>query len=682
MTSLRETAHEANLPLVTENTESRILVVDDRPDKLLALTTVLDSLGQPVVTAGSGAEALRILLRDDFAVILLDVSMPEMDGFETAALIRQRARTEFTPIIFVTSINTNETHVSRGYSLGAVDYIFSPIEPEILRAKVAVFIELHRKTLQIQHQAELLRVKAERKATNIEARLRHLLKALNVGVFRLSASGKLLDANRTFYELAGVESESEMLELGPLLRSLIEDGSGRMSNREACFRDRGGNERWLALSYHESSDDSGARVFDGLAEDISLRKQAEKERESLLGREQAARSEAERANRLKDEFLSILSHELRTPLNAIMGWAQLLRAGKLSPEESAQAVQVIERNSKIQSKIISDLLDMSAILSGKVQLEIRPVSIGELLQSAIETVRTTAEAKGITLRAPDPLPMDEVMDGDQHRLQQILWNLLSNAVKFTPAQGEVRVGLRLDQECVEFTVSDSGLGIDPHFLPHIYERFRQADSSITRKHGGLGLGLSIVKQLVELHDGLIAAHSEGPNRGAVFSVRFPRFVENAQSSCAQPAEEPVITRAELRGVRVLVVDDEPDSLLLIKRILEDNEADVITASSASEALHLFERSRPDVLISDIGMPGEDGFDLLRKIRALGASRGGAVPAVALTAFASAEDTRKAILSGFQAHVTKPVEPSGVISAVSDARSRHMNGAGNSHAGAR
>jgi PAS domain S-box-containing protein len=400
--------------------------------------------------------------------------------------------------------------------------------------------------------------------------------------------------------------------------------------------------------------------------DITDARRSLLEREQLLESERAARNEAERANRIKDEFLATLSHELRTPLNAIVGWSQILRAGTASPEDLAEGLDTIERNARAQAQIIEDLLDMSRIISGKLRLTVQPLHLPDVIKAAIDTIRPAADAK--SLRVTSVLdPAAGPVSGDPNRLQQVLWNLLSNAVKFTPKGGRVQVVLQRINSHVEITVSDSGAGINPEFLPHVFDRFRQADASITRTHGGLGLGLAIVKNLVELHGGTITATSPGLAKGAAFTVSLP--LTPVKTGAAAP-EEPRPLRAipptdlcdedhNLEGVHILVVDDELDARNVVKRLLEDCKATVATAASAAQALELLQSQTFHLLVSDIGMPGEDGYALIRKIRAL-AHPIAAIPAVALTAYARAEDRARAMLAGFHLHLAKPVEPTELL----------------------
>ena len=393
----------------------------------------------------------------------------------------------------------------------------------------------------------------------------------------------------------------------------------------------------------------------------------------LYESERQARAEAERTSQLKDEFLATLSHELRTPLTAILGWSQVLRRGNRDQTDLNRGLQTIERNARNQAQLIEDLLDMSSITSGKVRLEMQPLAPAVVAAAAIESVRPAAEAKQIRIDK-DFSSAPGMVAGDANRLQQILWNLLSNAIKFTPRGGTVQVGVQRDGDHIAITVRDTGIGIAPAFVNHVFERFRQADATTTRQHGGLGLGLAIVKHLVEQHGGTISVTSAGEGQGASFTVRLPRHDAKlpAPSSALPLAPASHGAAHDLSGVQVLVVDDEDDARELIKRILSDCNAEVLTAATATEALNLLQHERPDLMVSDLGMPEVDGYGLLDRIRAMGPSRGGDLPAIALTAFARSEDRIKALSSGFLAHIAKPVEPNELIAKVAamSAAQRH------------
>lgn len=428
-----------------------------------------------------------------------------------------------------------------------------------------------------------------------------------------------------------------------------------------------GERRFMTAQSRFVYDGEGRAVrMIGVNVDDTERARAAEGREALLDSEREARAEAERVSRMKDEFLATLSHELRTPLNAILGWAQLLQGASIDPPVSAdvlQGLETIERNARSQAQIIEDLLDMSRIISGKVLLNVQPLQLAGLLRDALDTARPAADAKGVELTAQLADLVGEI-SGDPRRLHQVFWNLLSNAVKFTPAGGHVQLSLARDSGSEPgwlVAVSDNGAGIGPDFLPFVFDRFRQADASSTRSHGGLGLGLSIVKQLTELHGGGVSVESEGVGRGSRFLVRLPAAAP-AEPAARQPGGRSAPLReVELDGLQVLVVDDEPDVRSLLKRLLEDRGARVRLAGSAAEARAVCAEWGPQMLVSDIGMPGEDGFSLLRGLR----SEGWNVPAVALTAYARREDRDKALAAGFQQHLTKPVEPNLLLQTVAE-----------------
>jgi PAS domain S-box-containing protein len=395
------------------------------------------------------------------------------------------------------------------------------------------------------------------------------------------------------------------------------------------------------------------------AADLIEQRQTVAEREQLLAREQAARVEADRANRLKDEFLAVLSHELRSPLNPILGWSKLLQNRKLDEVKTQQALKTIERNAKLQSELIEDLLDVSRILQGKFNLNISSINLSSIIKAAMETVRLAAEAKSIHIKAN--LAETGLVAGDATRLQQVMWNLLSNAVKFTPARGQVNIQLEQLDSYALISISDTGQGIAPDFLPYVFDYFRQADAATTRKFGGLGLGLAIVRHLVELHGGTVAVESAGIGRGATFTIRLPLMTIQAIADHDSRSPEP---SSDLNRIQVLVVDDEPDSREFVAFVLEQAGATVLTATTAHEALPMLIRAKPDVLLSDIGMPDMDGYMLLQQVRALPPEQGGQVRAIALTAYAGDFNRQQALQAGFQQHVPKPIEPERLIQVIS------------------
>jgi signal transduction histidine kinase len=543
---------------------ARILIVDDLPEKLLVYRTLLEDLQAQIVEAHSGTEALKRVLEGEFAVILLDVNMPDIDGLETANLVRRHKNGRHTPVIFITSY-ADEMQTARGYELGAVDYILSPVIPSVLRTKVRVFVDLY------------------------EARA------------ALALSNQELETR-------------------------VDERTGELQKSN-----------------------------DRLQAEIAERLRAEAEREALLAREKVLRAEAEELSRLKDEFLATMSHELRTPLNAIFGWITLLRTRRLDEATQERALETIERNARAQKRLIEDLLDVSRIVTGKVALELVTVDPRRVVEAALETMHPAAQAKGLKI-----IPLLDVgagtVRGDFARLQQVVCNLLSNAIKFTDQGGQIEVCLARRNGEVEISVADSGQGIKAEFLPLVFDRFRQEDGSISRRHGGLGLGLAIVRHLVELHAGSVDAQSAGEGKGARFVVRLP--VRESHLLPQRVAEAPaggLVSAAMLMGVRLLVVDDDPGARELISGMLEGFGAQVSTAEGGQAALSMLFSQRPDVLIADLGMPDMDGYALIQQVRALEPDFGGLTPAVAVTAYASPQDRLRALQAGYQNHVAKPVE---------------------------
>jgi signal transduction histidine kinase/ActR/RegA family two-component response regulator len=413
-------------------------------------------------------------------------------------------------------------------------------------------------------------------------------------------------------------------------------------------------------------------------DDVTERAEYEDQLVRLLARERNARKEAETANRTKDEFLATVSHELRTPLNAISGWVQILRKKEFDPAFIANGLEIIERNVKIQVKIIEDILDVSRIVTGKLSLNVTTVDLGPIIEAALESVRLAADAKGIKISRTLDARAGSV-SGDPGRLQQVIWNLVSNAIKFTPKGGAIDVRLfRVDSQA-EIRVSDNGKGISPEFLPYVFERFRQADSTSARQHSGLGLGLAIVRHLVEMHGGTVHASSEGEGKGATFIVRIPFTAVRVMKESSRQAEQrkgnaegsqvierdgsPADDAAQLSGLRLLIVDDEPDAREMLQVMLGQYGIQVKTSASVQEALELLERWKPDVLISDVGMPNEDGYALILRVRALGHDRGGNIPAIALTGYSRLEDRSQLLAAGYQMHLSKPVELARLVNAI-------------------
>jgi PAS domain S-box-containing protein len=668
-----------------DSEQPAILVVDDNKANLLAFRATLEPLGQNVVTADSGEEALRQLLHRDFALILLDVQMPGMNGFELAALVKAHARLASVPIIFVTAISRDAKQVFNGYAHGAVDYLLKPFEPEMLRAKVSVFVELYRTQQTIRAQARLLHEHEVREIERRnEERFRGLTESMPLPVWGVQPDGKVYVCNGAWTEYSGLEADDTGSIVSPrwmhesdldLSRARWTEGrqAGAAFDLECRLRrQRDGVFRWHLL---RAVPERGVRARQGFwivaGIDIDAQKTSEDERARVLEREQRAREAAEEANRTKDEFLATVSHELRTPLNAILSWARLVRTGMLGSDRMSHALETIERNAHVQAKLINDILDASRIISGKLRLQVGPVDLCAVVGHAIDTVRPAAEAKNIELCWPTEKARAP-MTGDPSRLQQVVWNLLSNAVKFTPKGGRVEVRVEYDGDTARIVVSDTGRGIKPEFLPQVFDRFRQEDASISREHEGLGLGLSIVKQLVELHGGVVSAESAGVGQGATFSVLLPvageatlRDAPTDAPALRSPAEmdRPWTSLPGLDGTTVLFVDDQPEAREVVSLVLGHCGAKVIAVETADQAMRTLRSVKPDVLISDVGLPGEDGYALIRQVRALGPSGGGNVPAVALTAYARPEDQLRAKHEGFQVHLAKPVEPDELVALV-------------------
>jgi len=497
------------------------------------------------------------------------------------------------------------------------------------------------------------------------------------------ADAVVLEVNDSFVTMFGY-ARDEIIGTSALEIGLYADPSSRaralkvleehnvVRDFELTMRRKSGDLRWILFSA-EPMDLRGEHCWLTLCRDITERKHAEEERERLLLQEKEAREEAETANRMKDEFLATISHELRTPLTAILGWANMLNRGSLSQLQTRRALQVIEQSAKSQAGLVDDILDTSRIITGRMKLDAHRIEIERVFQAAIDVIRPSAEAKRIDLQVVID-DRDGIVFGDANRVQQVIWNLLSNAVKFTGEGGCVQARLSRTEGQIEIAVTDTGMGIEPQFIPYVFDRFRQADSTSTRKYGGLGLGLAIVRHVVEMHGGTVAASSPGKGQGATFKVRFPI----ASDILLQPEKRPPGSelkqptqpnqrdeKQDLSGVRVLVVDDDLDTLEMLKVILQDRGAEVDTAPSAGDALQALDHSLPDAIVSDLAMPEQDGYELIELIRQRGPERGGNIPAVALTAYTRVEDRVRALTAGFQIYVPKPVDSNELVAVVAN-----------------
>jgi PAS domain S-box-containing protein len=518
---------------------------------------------------------------------------------------------------------------------------------------------------------------ARRSLRDVEARYRGIFEHAAEGIFQTGFDGRFQAVNPTAARMLGYTSPEQLMsEVADLRQLYVEphreqeyarlmETEGEVTSFEFQARRRDGDIRWLSLNARAVGGADGRfRSVEGLLADISGRKTAEAEREQLLQREREARAAAEAANRAKDEFLSLLSHELRTPLTPILGFAELLRRRKPDEATLVRALDMIERNAKVQARLVSDLLDVSRIVTGKLQLQLQPSDPRSIINLAIDTVRTAADAKAISLIGDLQPDVDPVM-GDPDRLQQVVWNLLVNAVKFTPEGGRVDISLEQAGSDACIAVKDTGQGIEAAFLPYVFERFRQADASNTRISGGLGLGLAIVRHLVEMHGGSVSAASDGPGQGATFTVRLPCIpaAHRIDGTGSEPvADDRLMEPARLTRLHILVAEDDPDTRGFLVAALEAAGATVTAVASAADAEMALDEGCPSLLLTDIAMPGEDGYSLIARVRARPAHAGGRIPAAAITAYASSDDRRRVLAAGFQEHLPKPIDAHTLVSA--------------------
>ena len=683
-----------------------ILIVDDRPDKRLAYEVMLADLNENLVSARSGKEALRCLLQQDFAVILLDVNMPGMDGFETATLIRQRGRSETTPIIFISAVNDTETHVSRGYSLGAVDYILTPVVPEILRTKIAVFVDLFKKTEQVKRRTEERTRLIHEQAARVEAEARQERLAFLADASNVLAGS--LEYRETFENLAKLvvprladfcliyAAEGETLRQAAVAHRNFEDPSdlGRLA-RVFPLSDAAKNSSKRVVQSGQSqllcdmSDESLQRLFEraedrelvrslaaaafiavpirardrvlgaitmintttdrpcgpdelSLVEELAQRAGLALDNASLYKAAQEARTEAERANLAKDQFLAMLSHELRTPLTPVLTSVLALETESL-PDDIRGSLQMIRRNVELEARLIDDLLDLTRISKGKVQLSLEIVDAHTLLRNALEICQEEISQKHLVLHV-DLAAQKFRLKADPARLQQIFWNLIKNAVKFTPEGG--RLGVRTNDDSgdkIRVEISDNGLGIDAESLPKIFDAFEQGERT---RLGGLGLGLAISKALVEMHSGTITVDSAGRNKGAKFTVLFPVSAEVGDMTA------PVIPASikPRQPMHILLVEDHEDTNRSLTNLLRRRGYKVQPATTMRSALDLAATEHFDVLISDIGLPDGSGMELMQTLQSARPLFG-----IALTGYGMEDDIRKSYDSGFNHHLVKPVD---------------------------
>jgi len=626
--------------------------VDDNAAALYATSRVLRSAGYEVLEATTGASALALAAQAD--LVVLDVNLPDIDGFEVCRRLRGQTETAQLPVLHLSATFTQSTDFKMGLEAGADSYLTRPVEAPVLLATV--------RTLLFARHADLIR-------RGLDAKLRSIFKLAPVALAMTDPYFCFESVNPAFCTLTGYSNDElqgapASTVFGAHMRVFESNSKGTGENTdstELALTRSDGTRAQVELRVASESV-SGARII--VMTDISDRLVAERERENLLTSERAARAEAERSNRLKEEFLATISHELRNPLNAILGWATLLdRTEDLAPDVK-RAVQAIERNSRIQAQMIADLLDYAGITFGKVRLQRATINPFAIVRAALEVVSASAQGRRIDLRTA--FSEDDVsVDGDPARLQQVVINLLSNAIKFSPEGGAVEVMATRVNGDFGLTVRDYGKGISGAFLPHIFERFSQQDSSSTKSHGGLGLGLAIAKQLVDLHGGTIEVASTGEGQGATFTVRLPLSEE---SSLPLEVDTQSLRSLNLSGLVALVVEDDSDARELIRRLLTEAGAQVIEATDAASALDCIRDTGANFLISDIGMAGRDGYDLMRSLRAQGYGEQ-ELPAIALTAFARPQDRAEALAAGFQDHLVKPLDAPTLIARVGSLRRR-------------
>jgi PAS domain S-box-containing protein len=638
-----------------------ILNVDDTISSRYTKSRILRSAGYVVVEAGSGAEALRITREKLPHLVVCDVNLPDMSGIDVTRQLKSDPLTRAIPVVQISATFVTPRDQELGLLGGAEIYLTEPIEPLELTTAVRVLLRLH---------------SIERGLVQSEARWHSFVESNIIGV-AICQFDRIIEANAAFLRLLGY-TRDEMLAREFTWRSITAPESMERSEAaRAELRTRGN----CAPFEKEYLRKDGTRVWTTVAAamvadsdeqwmsfvlDISDRKHAATEREAAFSREHAARTQAEEATRLKDEFLANLSHELRTPMNAIIGWTHLLRSGRLDDSQRQRALESIDRGARSQAKLIEDLLDVSRIVSGKLSLTLHAVDLDAVVDAAAESQRPAAQTKNISIdvqAAPEPL----TVNGDVNRLQQVFLNILSNAVKFTPAGGRINIKLARSGEEATVSISDTGEGITQEFLPFIFDRFRQADGTSTRTHMGLGLGLAIVRHVTELHGGTVTAQSEGHGQGTTFTVALP-----LASEVDEAPRGPVASRMPGSygapggsGIRVLVIEDDPETRDILGAILDRGGFSYRMAGRASEALTMLDEWQPDAIVSDIGMPDMDGYEFARELRQRSPEQGGRIPALALSAFARAEDREKALAAGYQGHIAKPVDPADLVRAIAE-----------------
>ncbi|MEH2176381.1 hybrid sensor histidine kinase/response regulator [Nostoc sp.] len=644
-----------------------ILHVDDNEANRYVVTRILQNAGFSVVEAVTGTTGLEAVVNFQPDLVILDVQLPDISGFEICRQIKANPETAFIPVLHLSASFVQSQDKAEGLDSGADAYLVQPVEPIELLATLRSLLRIRR---------------AEEAALSSAREWQTTFDSMNDGVSLVDREGRIMRCNRAMMQLFSKPSH-EILGYAhhELMGAKLGIGDGTCFRRAKETHQRQilefqSQERWFAKTIDPVLDGDGTltgAVF--ILSDITERKRAEallQEQNDRLNQLmislQQQTEQAQQANRIKDEFLAVLSHELRSPLNPILGWARILQKNHQDAAKTQYALETIERNAKLQAQLIEDLLDVSRILQGKLALNTVPVGLTFTIKAALETVRLAAEAKSIQIQTIFEPNVGQVL-GDSGRLQQVVWNLLSNAIKFTSQGGRVEVRLETIEdevdtrvaEYTQITVSDNGRGISGDFLPYVFDYFRQADGTTTRKFGGLGLGLAIVRHLVELHGGTVQAASPGEGQGAVFTVKLP-LITAAKLNQVNAADR---ERSDfnLNGLQALLVDDDKDSREFIAFVLEQYGAQVTEADSAHDALNNLGRAKFDLLISDIGMPDMDGYTLIRQIRKQPPEQGGEIPAIALTAYAGEIDRQQALAAGFQHHISKPIELEVLIQAI-------------------
>ena len=641
--------------------QTKIVNVEDYASGRQATSQLLRLEGFDVIEAASGAEALEIVPRVQPHLVLLDVNLPDISGHDVCR--RLKGDHPAIPILQISGSFVSGQDRVRGLESGADAYLVKPVEPEELFATIKALLRMR--------EAEELRRETEQRYEFLFESSSLPTWIVDVSTFEFLAVNQAAVTHYGWSKEEFLQNRIQNIFPGedvPVLEDYFTNIHDDVPNAvEWRHKNKLGKIIEVQVIWHELLY-RGRRAVLIIANDITARRRAEQEREQLLDKEQKAREAAEAANRAKDEFLATVSHELRAPLNAMLGWAQILRTTRVDEATMAHAIEIIERSARTQSRLIEDLLDTARIVSGKLRLDIQPVDLTSLIENAVDVLRPAAEAKGIDIKVALNAGR-EVITGDPDRLQQIVWNLLSNAIKFTPKDGHVEVRLERADPHARITVTDTGRGISPEYLPYIFDRFLQADGSSTRRHTGLGLGLSLVRHLVELHGGTVYAKSPGEGLGASFIIDLPMRAVLPQLSEGEPATfgtAGIWGAPSLEGVWVLVVDDETDARELVATLLQQCGAKVTAVASAREALAAVsgeQQKRPDIVISDVSMPEVDGYDLIRRIRELPPEKGGRTPAVALTAYGRSIDRIRALSAGFQMHMPKPVEPAELATVV-------------------